>query len=63
MQGSRAIEKMRNYKRLNTDFDTAQRTVFDLKLFALILNQINDCPLFADKIPRTFSNINAFGLK
>lgn len=42
MQGSRAIEKMRNYKRLNTDFDTAQRTVFDLKLFALILNQIND---------------------
>jgi hypothetical protein len=42
MQGSRAIEKMRSLKRLNTDFNTSQRTVFDLKLFALILNQIND---------------------
>ena len=42
MQGSRAIEKMRTLKRLNTDFGTAQRTVFDLKLFATILNQINE---------------------
>lgn len=42
MQGSRAIEKMRTLKRLNTDFDAAQRTVFDLKLFATILNQINE---------------------
>jgi len=42
MQGSRAIEKMRSLKRLNTNFDTSQRTVFDLKLFALILNQINE---------------------
>lgn len=42
MQGSRAIEKMRTLKRLNKDFDTAQRTIFDLKLFASILNQIND---------------------
>lgn len=42
MQGSRAIEKMRSLKRLNTDFDIAQRTVFDLKLFAAILNQINE---------------------
>ena len=42
MQGSRAIEKMRTLKRLNTDFDTAQRTLFDLKLFASILNQTND---------------------
>lgn len=41
MQGSRAIEKMRGYKRLNTDFEKTQRTVFDLKLFAMILNQIN----------------------
>lgn len=41
MQGSRAIEKMRSLKRLNTDFEKAQRTVFDLKLFATILNQIN----------------------
>lgn len=42
MQGSRAIEKMRTLKRLNRDFDTAQRTLFDLKLFAEILNQINE---------------------
>ncbi len=42
MQGSRAIEKMRNLKRLDKDFGQAQRTLFDLKLFALILNQIND---------------------
>lgn len=42
MQGSRAIEKMRSLKRLNVDFDSSQRTVFDLKLFASILNQIND---------------------
>lgn len=42
MQGSRAIEKMRSLKRLNKDFDSAQRTVFDLKLFAAILNQINE---------------------
>lgn len=42
MQGSRAIEKMRTLKRLNRDFDTAQRTIFDLKLFASILNQINE---------------------
>lgn len=41
MQGSRAIEKMRTLKRLDVDFDTSQRTVFDLKLFATILNQIN----------------------
>ena len=27
MQGSRAIEKMRNLKRLNTNFDNAQRTI------------------------------------
>lgn len=42
MQGSRAIEKMRSFKRMNVDFDKAQRTVFDLKLFAIILNQINE---------------------
>ena len=42
MQGSRAIEKMRNLKRLNRDFDSSQRTVFDLKLFANIMNDIND---------------------
>lgn len=42
MQGSRAIEKMRSLRRLNTDFDNAQRTLFDLKLFAAILNQTND---------------------
>lgn len=42
MQGSRAIEKMRNLKRLNIDFDTAQRTLFDLKLFATIMNEINE---------------------
>lgn len=42
MQGSRAIEKMRSYKRMNVDFDKSQRTIFDLKLFATILNQIND---------------------
>ncbi|MDR2132938.1 MAG: hypothetical protein LBP30_06280 [Clostridiales Family XIII bacterium] len=36
MQGSRAVEKMRSLKRLDADFDTAQRTVFDLKLFAAI---------------------------
>ena len=41
MQGSRAIEKMRTLKRLNEDFDNAQRTIFDLKLFAKILNQTN----------------------
>ncbi len=41
MQGSRAIEKMRTLKRLNQDFDSAQRTLFDLKIFAEILNQIN----------------------
>ena len=42
MQGSRAIEKMRTLKRLDKDFDTAQRTLFDLKLFATIMNEIND---------------------
>ena len=42
MQGSRAIEKMRSYKRLNADFDSAQRTLFDLKLFAEILNETNN---------------------
>ena len=42
MQGSRAIEKMRNLKRLNKDFDAAQRTVFDLRLFAAIMNDINE---------------------
>lgn len=42
MQGSRAIEKMRAFKRMNVDFDKAQRTIFDLKLFAIILNQINE---------------------
>lgn len=42
MQGSRAIEKMRTLKRLNRDFDSAQRTLFDLKMFAEILNQINE---------------------
>jgi hypothetical protein len=41
MQGSRAIEKMRNLKRLETNFSLSQRTVFDLKLFASILNRIN----------------------
>ena len=42
MQGSRAIEKMRSHKRINVDFDKTQRTIFDLKLFAIILNQINE---------------------
>lgn len=42
MQGSRAIEKMRTLKRLDRNFDNVQRTVFDLKLFALIMNEIND---------------------
>lgn len=42
MQGSRAIEKMRTLKRLDRDFDSAQRTVFDLKLFASILNRTNE---------------------
>ena len=42
MQGSRAIEKMRSEKRLNVSFASKQRTVFDLKLFASILNQINE---------------------
>jgi len=42
MQGSRAIEKMRSLKRLDRDFDNAQRTLFDLKLFASIMNQINE---------------------
>lgn len=42
MQGSRAIEKMRNLKRININFDSAQKTIFDLKLFALLLNQINE---------------------
>jgi len=41
MQGSRALEKMRALKRLNIDFGDVQNTVFDLKLFATILNQIN----------------------
>lgn len=41
MQGSRAIEKMRSLKRLDKDFDSVQRTVFDLKLFAAIMNDIN----------------------
>ena len=42
MQESRTIEKMRSEKRLNTSFASKQKTVFDLKLFAVILNQIND---------------------
>lgn len=42
MQGSRAIEKMRSLKRLDTNFSISQRTVFDLKLFASILNKINN---------------------
>lgn len=42
MQGSRAIEKMRTMRRLNRDFNSSQKTVFDLKLFAAILNDINE---------------------
>lgn len=42
MQGSRAIEKMRSYKRLNRDFSNTQRTYFDLKMFASIMNDTND---------------------
>lgn len=42
MQGSRAIEKMRIEKRINLNFATNQKTIFDLKLFATILNQINN---------------------
>lgn len=42
MQGSRAIEKMRALKRLDRDSDSAQRTVFDWKLFASILNRTNE---------------------
>jgi hypothetical protein len=42
MQGSRAIEKMRALGRLNVNFDAEQKTIFDLKLFATILNEIND---------------------
>ena len=41
MQGSRAIEKMRTLKRLNANFSQNQRTVFDLNLFASILNKVN----------------------
>ena len=41
MQGSRAIEKMRGLKRLDENFSVAQKTVFDLKLFASIMNKIN----------------------
>lgn len=51
MQGSRAIEKMRGLKRLNRDFAQVQRTVFDLKLFASILNDINELkPAEAKKV-------------
>lgn len=42
MQGSRAIEKMRGLKRLDRNFANTQRTVFDLKLFASILNDIDE---------------------
>lgn len=42
MQGTRAIEKMRGSVRLDRTFDSKQRTRFDLKLFASILNDIDD---------------------
>jgi len=42
MQGSRALEKMRSLKRLNVDIAVQQRTIFDIKLFVSIINQIND---------------------
>ena len=52
MQGSRAIEKMRTEKRLNTNFASTQATVFDLKLFAIIMNEINK--LTADEALEVF---------
>lgn len=42
MQGSRALEKMRYLKRINKNISTSTKTVFDLGLFAEILNQINE---------------------
>lgn len=41
MQGARSIEKMRSLKRLGANFSESQKTLFDLKLFATILNEIN----------------------
>lgn len=42
MQGSRAIEKMRGEKRINVNFSSTQRTIFDLELFAKILNKLHE---------------------
>ena len=42
MQGSRAIEKSRGFRRINRGITLEQRTVFDFSLFADILNDINE---------------------
>jgi hypothetical protein len=42
MQGTRAIEKSRGHVRLDRDFKATQSTVFDLELFASIMNDIDD---------------------
>jgi len=42
MQGSRAIEKSRGVGRINRGLQLQQRTVFDSRLFADILNDLND---------------------
>lgn len=42
MQGLRAVEKMRDQLRLNRNFGSSQKTVFDLNLFASILNDIDE---------------------
>jgi hypothetical protein len=45
MQGTRAIEKMRNLKRLsrNAVADQGQKVLFDLQLFKDIINDIEEC--------------------
>lgn len=43
MQGTRALEKIRNVKRISRDTTIDQRVTFDLQLFKDLMNDINEC--------------------
>lgn len=43
MQGTRALEKIRNLKRISRTSTIDQRVTFDLQLFKDIMNDINEC--------------------
>jgi hypothetical protein len=61
MQGSRALEKMRAIGRISRDSQIDQSVMFDVRLFANILNDIND--LDAEQAKDCFSYFIAKGLE